>query len=509
MAAVTAHNLDMTSKPFAYLALKLDEDDHPVSLATGGLKFAKQTLKKWAQGQEAPQFEDNVEERNEPPQDSKEDALIRALNRAIEFGLSQDHLIVVTAATPGVFHMVNVLVKIVKPATKDKTPIEVTKTGAIYDLSFEEYTEIDKARHDLADLKKGLNALPAATLMSIVATFDAMILEVLGDLLKIDETWLHKSDKTIPVGRLAGGGTLEDIRNSFLDDELYTFSRGSHDEQVKYLEKVFGFAIQKDWKRWPDYIEIFERRNLVAHGETCFNQRYVRICTEHGHKGSEKLLGEVVELRTKYLRQAVDVLIEFGLLLPFVLWRKALKSQGEEEDRVFSRLNDVIYRLIQRGKYVAAERVAEFALHLKGNGAAAGTRQMLWVNRASAIRHLGDKERATQILDEVDWSASSDLFKISVASIKGDVETVCELLPSLGKAGTLNEVTFREWPVFKFVHEEEKVRQVFKQAFGKDFAISGKQTDAQVDSSSSADRDEKESSQLTGTPAAESPGTVH
>lgn len=277
----------------------------------------------------------------------------------------------------------------------------------------------------------------------------------------------------LAYARLAEAETLEELISEAVREDLYQFSRGSHDEQAKYIETNFGISIRSSWRRWPDYIEVFERRNLIAHGETRFNDRYVSICRSAGHKGSEKLLNEKIELRRPYLRQALDILTEFALLLPFSVWRKV---SDEEEEKAFSQLNEAAYALILNGRYVAAERVLEFALNLTKVKVPVNVIQMLTINRASALRHAGFGEQSNAVLDGVDWSASSDLFQVCMHSVRGNAERVAELIPTLAAAEKLTAATFKQWPCFSFVREDEEVKKAFEDTFGEPLGVPARQT---------------------------------
>lgn len=230
----------------------------------------------------------------------------------------------------------------------------------------------------------------------------------------------------------------------------------------------------------PDYIGVFERRNLIAQGERKFNKRYVSICTDAGHKGSEKVLVYNIELTSKYLNQACDVLLEFAILLPFALWRTVAR---DKESQAFSNLNEAAYKLISSRRYVPAERVLEFALSLEKVNVSQDVRQRLVVNRASAVRHLGHDVKAKQILDEVDWSASSDLFIMGVASVHGDGCQVAKLLPNVAAVRAIDARSCKEWPCFTFVREDTDVRSAFQEVFGQSLAATGDVSSGAEDSS--------------------------
>ena len=463
-----------TDESFAFLAIKkVKEEDFGTAFATGTEDYIRDVVERWRAG-EAPKSEtDQVPEPELPLETTQEATLHEALQKGIEFARSQAHLIAITSVAPSLFEAVHVATNILDPITDSGTPVHEDEIATVYPLSSEQHTKVVSARRKLVDLQLGVAALPNATLMSLVATFDALIVDLIAKMLRLDKSWMSKGDRKLGFDKLAEAETLDALIADAIGEELYQFSRGSHDEQAKYIETNFGVSIRSHWKRWPDYIEVFERRNLIAHGESNYNKRYVSICSSSGHKGSDKLLGSAVEVRHQYLRQALDVLTEFAILLPFSVWRKLSE---QEEEKAFSQLNEAAYNLIMNGHHVAAERVLEFALGLTKVKVPANVIYMLTINRASALRHAGHEDQAKAVLKGVDWSASSDLFQICMHAVNGDAEEVAKLLPKFEKSTDLNAVTFKQWPCFKFVRDDDAVREAFLKTFGESLQVPASQT---------------------------------
>lgn len=453
------------SKFHAYFVRRLEDANVRPRFAYGPEDYVNNLAAAWRSGNnEYPELgEDNSKEEPIPPDFSHESALSDALSQSIEFALTNYQLIAVAEAAPIIFSTAVRESGIVDPIVSSATLISNDSNVEIYGLTEDQYLNTIDQKDYYERIKQGAKALPAATLLSLVATFDTLIVDILGKLMRIDPRRLSESNQTVSVKSILDSTDKEEIVLKIISDELYSFSRGSHEEQERYIAQNFHIAIKDDWKRWPDYIEIFERRNLIAHGERNFNNRYVSVCKRNKHKGSEELLGKEIKLTTKYLSQALDVLVEFAALLSFSLWRK---KSAEDERQAFSSLNDAIFKLVSNKRYVVAARIAEFALNLKTANVDDETRRMILVNRASALRHSNNIEAAEKVLGEVDWSATSDLFKICVAAVYGRSAEVASLLLLLAKSETLSAQSFKRWPCFAFVRESEDVQKAFSAAFG-------------------------------------------
>lgn len=317
--------------------------------------------------------------------------------------------------------------------------------------------------------KNAIGYLPASTLMSMVAAFDSIIADLVTVLLKKRKDKLNLGERSVPLADVLASASVDEIIDRFVLNEVYELLRGSHDEQVKFIEKNFDIDIRSDWKRWADFIEVFERRNLLAYGERAFTNRYSEICRRHGKTVNIRKPGEKIELGRQYLRHAADTLLEFGVLLAFSLWRKHFK---EEEQDAFAALNQAAYQFIIEGRLVVAENMLRYASSLKTTGCTEYTRRMMIVNRANALRKLKRQEEAETVLKSMDWSATSDYFQICVAAVRGDVDGVVSRMQAVkaeypGEEQKISKQEFREWPVFDQMRTEEKFRNEFERIFGE------------------------------------------
>lgn len=404
---------------------------------------------------------DEKEESSE--KNSEEIAKLRhIMNRTIEAIYSQSSLLFLTSFFEEAYEPMLVDREIVQPLEAEHELAYHQDDIKIYRITGEEHRNISSKLERVKRVKRGMAALPSALLMSIVATFDSSIADVVRSFLSIKSDALKAGGRTIALADVLQAGSIDDIKEKVIDDEIYEFSRGSHEEQARYIEKSFHVSIIKHWKRWPDFIEVFERRNLIAHGETTFTKRYVAICSKHEHKGSEKLLGTPIKLSPTYLQQSIELLVEFGVLLVFTLWRKQFSNCEKE---AFTCVSQAAYNLIEQKRYTVPIRVLEHVLALENTGASDEIRKMMTVNLASSFRHTGNKVRCDQILGRIDWSGSGDNFKICAAALREDIEEVKRLFPIVVAAESVGRMDFRRWPVFDFIRTNTEFALAFQKAF--------------------------------------------
>ena len=400
----------------------------------------------------------------QPQSEAPTDGFVALLDRALHLGLSQSHLITISNAARPIFRGSAARFEVLEPVMKQAVLVEKHDSFAIYGLTTPIYADLERRMRRLNSLDEALRDLPGTALMGMVATFDAFIADVVREMLGRYPDRYTLSDKEVCIKDVLQHGSFESFIAAMIDDDVYNFTRGSHEEQIRFIEKNFSIPVSAHWKSYPDYIEVFERRNLVAHGERTFNSRYVRICTAAGHKGAESILGQPVRMTTNYLRQSADLLLEFAVVLILTLWRKHDKST---EAVAFGKLNDVVFELIQSGRFRSAASIASAALDIKKSACTQLDRSMLTVNLASAQKHLKQNEAALKTLESVDWSAAADNFRVCVASLREDYDEVKALMRRVSAANLIDADSFRTWPVFSFARDNPEFQSVFQEVFGE------------------------------------------
>ena len=343
-----------TEASVGYLALKKDEDGIATSCF---LDRNIENVRAFISGDKSPDAN--------PSSDPKPEAtspFSDSMGRVLDISNSQDELLQMAAAMSYALPRVILNDNIITPLAESGQVIEKIDGYDVFHLTESVIPDLSKSLRIYNRLRRGLDNLPSAILMSIVATFDSSMTDIIRDMISLRPDYLQGADKNVSLRDVLQSSSIEDLKERIIIDELYAFSRLSHEDQVRYIEKNFHVDIQTHWKRWADFIEVFERRNLVAHGEGLFTKRYVDQCLKHGHKGSDGVLGTKIKVNQSYLRQAADVLLEFSILLSFSLWRK---HDQQNEKRVYYEINMLCFNLIRNQKYVLSTRILNYVLSAK------------------------------------------------------------------------------------------------------------------------------------------------
>jgi hypothetical protein len=69
--------------------------------------------------------------------------------------------------------------------------------------------------------------------------------------------------------------------------------------------------------------------------------------------------------------------------------------------------------------------------------------------------------------DNEDWSASTYDYRICVAAVKDDMDTVVSLMKRVVDMNLVKKDEFREWPVFISAREDTRFGEEFNKIFGE------------------------------------------
>lgn len=348
---------------------------------------------------------------------------------------------------------------------KERLPLLQTDGQFVtYGVASEHQSILDNYLQRVDELDEATRVLPGAILLSLVATFDSFVADLVKTFLKARRDKYAKSDKTLTMSELFAMGSFEEAIAYLIENEVRELMRRSHADQITYIESNFNTKIKEHYDEWPLFIEIFERRNLVAHGKSIVNDIYLSNCAKNGMKIDDLSSGSTLDTDSKYLRDASGRLLEFGMSLAFVLLNK---NCPEAIDRSYKHLNQICYLTIKNRNYRPAARLLDFALHRQRADIKEYDKKMMIVNLANAWKSMDEKEKSATLVDSIDWSASADEFRFCIYSLKEDIPNVLALMPKAAQSDKVSKKDFREWPVLRWIRDDDSVKNLFRELYGE------------------------------------------
>ena len=325
--------------------------------------------------------------------------------------------------------------------------------------------------HDrLEKTKIAQKTLPGMFLLGLVSQYDAFTANLLKVLFLRRPELIFTSEKQVSFSEISEFNSIEEIKNSIIEKEVENIIRQSHAKQFEKMEKLFDVKLKSGLDIWSDFIEITERRNLLAHTNGIVSRQYVSICEMHD-VATEKIpdVGKIISFTTEYFNNAYNVFYEISLKLGHVLWRKILPKDIQLSDRHY---NLKCFQLIKAGNYDVAVKMLDFICDEMKKHSNENLRLFMEFNRCNAHRLAKRQQRCIELLDAIDTSALGIEFKLAEAALRNQFDDAAKLMRQIGdKNETVDEFAYSDWPIFEGFRDSHQFLQAYEEIFKVPFTV--------------------------------------
>jgi hypothetical protein len=315
--------------------------------------------------------------------------------------------------------------------------------------------------------------LPKMAVVALVSIYDSYLGSLVRALYAAKPEALNASNRQLTYAQLTDFGSIEEARECIVEKEVESLLRQSHIEQFNWLEERVGIPLRKNLAAWPEFVELTERRNLFVHSDGVVGRQYLAVCSQENVKAeSLSKAGEQVHAPRKYFLRSCDVVMEIGVKLGQVLWRKTLQGGLKDAD---SQLNEVCYELLLLGDYSQAVVLGEFAclpppIGLPRHGSEELKLTFL-VNLAQAYKWGGREDDCRRLVRGIDWTALSAKFRLAAAVLEDDFAGAAALVREIGQSTELRPSAYTDWPLFREFRKTQAFLDAYEAAFGEPFKV--------------------------------------
>lgn len=301
--------------------------------------------------------------------------------------------------------------------------------------------------------------------LGLFSAFDTFTGDLISALFGLKPQLFSSLGVSIPVGDVLACRSIDELKASILYDYVETFRRKSYIEQFETLEKLFDLKLRL-FKRWPDYVEATQRRNLIAHCGGVVSEQYTAICARESVDLDGVEIGARLNLTTGYISSVCRLVAEVALMLGQTLWRKVRPDELALADK---HLHSVAYDALQFEEWEWSAIVSDFALNQRVT-ANEQSKLIALINLAIALKSSGVGQRGATLLNEVDWSAKRLEFKLAVAVLRDDFSSAADLMLQIGKkTDLLEESSYHDWPLFREFRGTPEFLRAFEDVYGRSF----------------------------------------
>jgi len=304
------------------------------------------------------------------------------------------------------------------------------------------------------------------SIVSLVSRYDEYFGSLLSITLEKNPAWLKSSDKTITYKELIELRSVDSAVRGVISKEVDRLLRGSHEEQVDYLDERLKLGIRDSFKCLDRFLEVAERRNLFVHTGGEVSQQYVDRCRAFGFKGEIESVGEMLDVSEDYFEDAFTVFFELGLRVGQASFRRLFPEKSTVADRA---LNKLAVKFLNYGDNSLVEVITSFDLAIpeKLRSEDPEFAYFARVNRAIAQKRLEkDFEKG---LEGVHWSVFHPKYGLCLHVLRDEFDDAAKLMGSQEIVDAIGIEGFRTWPVFREFRATPQFKERYKAVFGEDY----------------------------------------
>jgi len=307
-------------------------------------------------------------------------------------------------------------------------------------------------------------------IVSLVSQFDAYLGSLIRAMFIAHPEILNGSEKNIPFAKLVEFKDMEEAKEFIIEREVDTILRESHASQFSWLETKLKIPLTKDLPHWAEFIEVTERRNLFVHCNGVVSSQYLNVCKQHGYEVAKNVkLGTVLDVSNEYFTSSYSSIFEIGFKLGQVLWRKLKPDEMADAD---VNLLMQAFELIQDDEFDIAINLLEFATQTIKKHSSEDFKLRYMLNLAQCHKWKGRNDECLKIINSIDWSAKSKLFKLANAVLSDDFSAAGSIMKSIGaNDDDLKKADYKHWPIFKEFIKSDIFLKTFKEVFEEDFQL--------------------------------------
>ena len=360
-------------------------------------------------------------------------------------------------------------------AEKLKILLESAKSSGSNDSEDKEELKFtsDEYREFLSNLQKLRRAehlFHQQLIVSLISRFDEFLGEFLKIVLHLHPEWLKTSEKTLTYKELIEMKSVEKAISGVISKEIDNLLRGSHEEQIDFIDDKLKIGIKDHFEELPSFLEIAERRNLIAHTGGKVSQQYLDRCKCFGytHKSPPEI-DSLLNIDGDYFLGSFCLCFEIGLRVSQASYRRLFPDELKDADRS---LNNLTIKFLDSGEWELAERVCNFNLSIPDKLRSSDDHEFKYyalINRAIAQKNL-EKDIEPGLLG-VPWAAFHPKYSMALHILRDDYDSAKKLMATPSVEEEVTQHGFRTWPLFRNFRESTQFKEAYQELYGEEYIL--------------------------------------
>lgn len=348
---------------------------------------------------------------------------------------------------------------------KDETPPS-DKSNDNIEVSIS-VSDVEELISNIRKMNRAGQLFRQQSTVSLISRFDEFIGQFLAIVLRLHPEWLNSSDKTITYKELVRLESIEKAVIGLIQKEVENILRGSHEEQLKFIDEKLKLGIYDSFNRLVDFLEVTERRNLFVHTGGKVSQQYLDRCRAFGLENDRSsCVGDFLDIDSNYFNDAFSLCFELGLRISQAAIRRLFPDELLVADRA---LNHLAIKFLNSNDYSLAEVICEFDLGIPDKLRSDDTEFLYFarINRAIAQKFV--QKEFKKGLQGIHWQAFHPKYQFALDVLNDEYEKAGDFMKSQVIQESVGKTGFRTWPLFKEFRNTEIFRKMYFEIYEEEY----------------------------------------
>ncbi len=320
-------------------------------------------------------------------------------------------------------------------------------------------------KQQVDDAQFAFENIPRALLLSLVSIYDNFLRNHIKAIYSIKPELRNNIKTSYAISELLEHIDLAAAIEDGIERHIDNILRENHLAQLKFLETLLDIKLTYNIPALSQFIELTERRNMIAHCGGIATQFYVMQCGKHKIQAGASI-GQPLGVDKPYFANCYNCIFEIGVKLSQCTWRKIRQDQIHLADHV---LRGITYNLLVVERFELSRILLEFAAHELKKHSSDHFARIFTVNLAQCYKWLGDNKMCHEVLQKKDWTAIEPAFTLAERVLHDDFDEAGKLMILNGKNKFIPEEAFRDWPLFRQFRDTEQFKKAFIEIYSRPF----------------------------------------
>lgn len=328
---------------------------------------------------------------------------------------------------------------------------------------FENVYEVQDLILAFDDTGAAMSTLPTSFFVSLVGIYDHYVSELIREICECKPEVLATSEKSLKYSDILKFPDFAGVRAYCLEETADSVMRGSHVEQIQWLEEKTKVKLRPDDSQWGRFVEVTQRRHLCVHSGGKVNDYYLKNCRKQNVQDIDGLkVGDEICVDSTYCSVAFESLYTMGALVGQVLWRKYAPEDRFEAD---SMLNSISLQLIEGAQYTAAISLLEFAASDIRQFSSEEMRLMMLFNLAQAYKWSGNEQKLKKCIAGLDHTGLPVKFRLAKHCLAEEFDQAVLATQDAIKIGEIDKKDLERWPIFRDYRKSPEFNAFYRRRF--------------------------------------------